>query len=35
MNAYYAEFESIEPEKARIHQHPGIEFIYVITGELA
>ncbi len=34
MNAYYAEFESIEPEKARIHQHPGIEFIYVITGEL-
>ena len=34
MNAYYAEFEPIEPEKARIHQHPGIEFIYVITGEL-
>ncbi len=34
MNAYYAEFESIEPEKARIHQHPGIEFIYVIAGEL-
>lgn len=34
MNAYFAEFESIEPEKARIHQHPGIEFLYVITGEL-
>jgi transcriptional regulator with XRE-family HTH domain len=34
MNAYYAEFEPIEPEKARIHQHPGIEFLYVITGEL-
>jgi transcriptional regulator with XRE-family HTH domain len=34
MNAYFAEFEPIEPEKARIHQHPGIEFLYVITGEL-
>jgi len=34
MNAYFAEFEPIEPEKARIHQHPGIEFLYVITGDL-
>ncbi len=34
MNAYFADFEPIEPEKARIHQHPGIEFLYVITGEL-
>ena len=34
MSAYYAEFEPIEPERARIHQHAGIEFIYVITGEL-
>jgi transcriptional regulator with XRE-family HTH domain len=34
MNAYLADFESIEPEKARVHQHPGIEFIYVITGDL-
>jgi transcriptional regulator with XRE-family HTH domain len=35
MNAYYADFQPIEPEKARIHFHPGIEFLYVITGELA
>src|ERR1700745_1690970 len=30
LNAYYAEFQSLEPGKARPHQHPGIEFISVL-----
>ncbi len=34
LSAYFAEFQSIAPEKARTHQHPGIEFIYVIEGKL-
>ena len=35
LNAYYADFQSIAPEKARVHFHPGIEFLYLINGELA
>ena len=35
LNAYYADFQPIAPEKARVHFHPGIEFLYVINGELA
>ncbi len=34
LSAFLADFETIEPEKARPHQHPGIEFIYIISGEL-
>jgi quercetin dioxygenase-like cupin family protein/DNA-binding XRE family transcriptional regulator len=34
MNAFYAEFEQTEPGQARVHQHPGIEFIYLISGRL-
>lgn len=34
IGAYYAEFEPIAPEKQKPHQHPGFEFIYVITGTL-
>lgn len=34
LSAYYAEFESIPPEKARPHQHAGVEFLYVIQGRL-
>ena len=34
LNAYYAEFRSIDPNKVRLHQHAGVEFIYVITGRL-
>lgn len=33
-NGYYAEFFSVPPGKLRAHDHPGVEFIYVITGEL-
>jgi len=35
INAYYADFQPIAAEKARIHFHPGFEFLYVIAGELA
>lgn len=35
INAYFADFQPIPPEKARIHFHPGFEFLYVINGELS
>ena len=35
LNAYYAEFEPLPVEKARPHQHPGVEFLYVLKGKLA
>jgi quercetin dioxygenase-like cupin family protein len=35
MNAYYAEFQPVEPEKARPHHHPGTEFLHVLRGRLA
>ena len=34
-NAYLAEFLPLAPEKIRQHQHPGVEFIYVLKGTLA
>ena len=34
-NCYYAEFSSVAPEKLRFHDHPGVEFIYVIHGILS
>jgi quercetin dioxygenase-like cupin family protein len=33
-NAYYADFRSVPSEKIRVHQHPGVEFIYVLKGKL-
>ena len=35
LNAYYADFQPIAPDKARVHFHPGIEFLYLMNGELA
>ncbi len=35
LNAYYADFQPIAPEKARVHFHPGIEFLYLVNGDLA
>jgi quercetin dioxygenase-like cupin family protein len=32
LNSYFAEFES--GEQSRLHEHPGIEFIYVVSGRL-
>lgn len=34
LSAFYAEFEPVSPERAKPHQHTGIELVYVITGEL-
>ena len=33
-NAYLAEFEAIEADKLRPHQHPGSEFLHVMKGKL-
>ena len=35
LNSYFAEFFAVAPEKLRRHQHPGAEFIYVLSGTLA
>jgi transcriptional regulator with XRE-family HTH domain len=35
LNTYYAEFEPVEPSRARHHEHAGIEFLYLISGKLA
>ena len=34
LNSYFAEFFPIAPEKLRRHQHPGAEFVYVLSGTL-
>ena len=34
LNAFYAEFESVQTEKVRTHQHPGVELLYMISGKL-
>ncbi len=34
LNSYYAEFFPIAVEKLRPHQHPGAEFVYVLSGTL-
>jgi transcriptional regulator with XRE-family HTH domain len=33
-NAYYAEFQPLPPGKARLHHHPGTEFLFVLRGTL-
>lgn len=34
MSGYVAEFQEVAPEKARSHQHPGVELLYVMKGAL-
>ena len=34
LNAFYAEFEPVAPERSRPHQHPGVELLYLISGKL-
>lgn len=34
LNAYLAEFETIEAEQSRVHHHAGIELLYVLSGKL-
>jgi transcriptional regulator with XRE-family HTH domain len=33
-NAYLADFKNIPSDKVRLHQHAGVEFIYVLKGKL-
>ncbi len=35
LNCYLAEFEPIAEEHVVLHEHPGVEFLYVISGKLA
>lgn len=34
LNAYYAEFHPLAPEKVRRHEHGGVELIYLLRGGL-
>jgi transcriptional regulator with XRE-family HTH domain len=34
LNAFLADFQELPPEKLRPHQHPGIEFLYLVSGDL-
>ncbi|MCW5978318.1 MAG: helix-turn-helix transcriptional regulator [Bryobacteraceae bacterium] len=34
LNSYFAEFEPLEPRQERLHEHPGVEFLYVLAGKL-
>jgi transcriptional regulator with XRE-family HTH domain len=34
-NAYLADFRSVAPGKLHVHQHNGVEFIYVLRGRLS
>ena len=34
LNAYLAEFERVEENAARPHEHAGVEFLYLISGRL-
>lgn len=34
INSYLAEFEPIEEQNIRLHEHPGIELLYVLAGRL-
>jgi transcriptional regulator with XRE-family HTH domain len=34
LNAFYADFQPVAAEKVKNHQHPGVEFIYLMKGKL-
>jgi len=34
LNAYHAEFAPLQPGKARLHHHAGVEFLSVLRGKL-
>jgi len=34
LNAFLAEFEPVAMEKVKMHQHPGVEFLYMIRGKI-
>ena len=34
LNAFLAEFQPVAADKLRLHQHAGVEFLYVIRGKI-
>ncbi len=34
LTSYLAEFEPVDEEHAQLHEHPGVEFLYVLSGAL-
>lgn len=34
LHSYLAEFEPMKGEESRLHAHPGIEFLYMLSGRL-
>jgi transcriptional regulator with XRE-family HTH domain len=34
LDSYLAEFEPVGAESSRMHEHPGVEFLYVLSGKL-
>jgi transcriptional regulator with XRE-family HTH domain len=34
INSYFAEFQPLKEADAQFHEHPGIEFLYVLSGSL-
>lgn len=34
LNAYFAEFRPVAADKVRKHHHPGVELLYLLSGEL-
>jgi len=34
LNAFLAEFQPVTSDKHRLHQHPGVEFLYMIRGKI-
>jgi transcriptional regulator with XRE-family HTH domain len=34
MSAFAADFQELPPERVKPHQHPGVEFLYLVNGEL-
>jgi len=34
LNTFFAEFNPLAPEQCRMHEHPGVEVIYILAGKL-
>jgi transcriptional regulator with XRE-family HTH domain len=34
LNAYFVEFQPVAADRCRLHQHAGIEFLYLISGRI-
>jgi transcriptional regulator with XRE-family HTH domain len=34
LNSFLAEFESVKADDVRMHEHPGIELLYILSGKL-